>query len=250
MKRREFLKTAGGVALAGVCCGVAGACGDVFAASSGVDGASEPALLDVDALFEANSPEVLALAERVMEKCVLEKIMAPTPPLKHTWIVPGGPYYKGQWMWDTMFVVDLLSILPGSWQNHRIAEGVWLLGGTAAVKPVVGVVLAVLVGVVIIGGIRRIAVVASRIVPFMCIVYTVGALTILLKNIEAIPVAFAQIFRYAFTPVAAGGGAWPASSRSGGSRSNANARCTARNALRPSSRSTRTEILISLVVII
>ncbi len=100
----------------------------------------------------------------------------------------------------------VLSILPGSWQNHRIAEGVWLLGGTAAVKPVVGIVLAVLVGVVIIGGIRRIAVVASRIVPFMCIVYTVGALTILLKNIEVIPAAFSQIFRYAFTPVAAGGG--------------------------------------------
>ena len=47
-----------------------------------------------------------------MEKCVLEKIMPPTPPLRNTWIVPGGPYYKGQWIWDTMFVVDLLSILP------------------------------------------------------------------------------------------------------------------------------------------
>jgi len=126
MKRREFLKTAGGVALAGVCCGVAGACGDVFAASSGVDGASEPALLDVDALFEANSHEVLALAERVMEKCVLEKIMAPTPPLKHTWIVPGGPYYKGQWMWDTMFVVDLLSILPHKQQLIRdVFQNYW-----------------------------------------------------------------------------------------------------------------------------
>jgi len=126
MKRREFLKTAGGVALAGVCGGVAGACGDVFAASSGVDGASEPALLDVDALFEANSPEVLALAERVMEKCVLEKIMAPTPPLKHTWIVPGGPYYKGQWMWDTMFVVDLLSILPHKQQLIRdVFQNYW-----------------------------------------------------------------------------------------------------------------------------
>jgi len=99
VKRRAFLKTAGGVSLAG-------ALGDVA-------GASQPARLDVGSLFEANCPEVLALAERVMEKCVLAKIMPPTPPLRNTWIVPGGPYYKGQWIWDTMFVVDLLSILPG-----------------------------------------------------------------------------------------------------------------------------------------
>lgn len=98
MKRREFLETAGGVALAG--------------ALRDYVGAFEPGPLDVGSLFEAGSPEVLSLADRVMEKCVLEKIMPPTPPLKNTWIVPGGPYYKGQWIWDTMFVVDLLSILP------------------------------------------------------------------------------------------------------------------------------------------
>lgn len=98
MKRREFLKTAGAVSLVS-------ALGDFL-------GASEPAPFDMGMLFEANSPELLALAERVMEKCVLEKIMPPTPPLKNTWVVPGGPYYKGQWIWDTMFVVDLLSILP------------------------------------------------------------------------------------------------------------------------------------------
>jgi len=32
--------------------------------------------------------------------------------LQHTWVRPGGPYYNGQWIWDTMFVVDLLSLLP------------------------------------------------------------------------------------------------------------------------------------------
>ena len=98
MRRREFLKTSGAVSLASLF-------GDSVCASV-------PAPLDVGSLFEANSSEVALLAERVMGKCVLEKIMPPTPPLKHTWIVPGGPYYRGQWLWDTMFVVDLLSILP------------------------------------------------------------------------------------------------------------------------------------------
>jgi len=82
--------------------------------------------VDIRSLFEANSPEVLALAQRVMEKCILEKIMPPTPPLKNTWIVPGGPYYKGQWIWDTMFVVDLLSILPGKKKVIRdIFQNYW-----------------------------------------------------------------------------------------------------------------------------
>ncbi len=112
MKRREFLRTVGGVALAG-------ALGDLA-------GASDSAPLDIGSLFEANSPEVLALAKRVMEKCVLEKIMPPTPPLKNTWIVPGGPHYKGQWIWDTMFVVDLLSILPGKKKLIRdIFQNYW-----------------------------------------------------------------------------------------------------------------------------
>jgi len=99
MKRRAFLKTVGGVSLVSVL-------GEFVRAS-------EPAPPDLRSLFEADNPDVLALAERVMAKCVLDKIMPPTPPLKNTWIVPGGPYYKGQWIWDTMFVVDLLSILPG-----------------------------------------------------------------------------------------------------------------------------------------
>jgi putative isomerase len=81
---------------------------------------------DFGTLFEASSPEVLDLACRVMEKCVLEKIMPPTPPLKRTWIVPGGPYYLGQWLWDTMFVVDLLSILPGREAQIRdIFQNYW-----------------------------------------------------------------------------------------------------------------------------
>jgi hypothetical protein len=112
VKRRAFLKTVGGASLA--------------SALGGAASASEPVPLDVGSLFEANRLKVLALAERVMEKCVLAKIMPPTPPLEHTWIVPGGPYYKGQWMWDTMFVVDLLSLLPDKRQVIRdVFQNYW-----------------------------------------------------------------------------------------------------------------------------
>jgi len=85
--------------------------GNDSAAGAGVS--QDNAKLDIHSLFESDSEEVLTLAEAVFRKCILEKIMPPTPPLKNTWVVPGGPYYKGQWIWDTMFVVDLLSILPG-----------------------------------------------------------------------------------------------------------------------------------------
>ena len=63
-------------------------------------------------LFETPDPAVFQLAERVFQKCILGKIFPAEEPLKHNWIGPGGGY-RGQWIWDTMFVVDLLSILPG-----------------------------------------------------------------------------------------------------------------------------------------
>lgn len=82
--------------------------------------------IDIKSLFESNSKDALKLTERVFEKCILEKIMPPTPPLNNNWVVPGGPYYKGQWIWDTMFVVDLLSILPGKKQLIRdIFQNYW-----------------------------------------------------------------------------------------------------------------------------
>jgi len=74
--------------------------------------ASEPETADIRDLFESDDPEVLALTQRVFDKCILDKLRAPVEPLLHTWVQPGGPYYLGQWIWDTMFVVDLLSFLP------------------------------------------------------------------------------------------------------------------------------------------
>ena len=71
---------------------------------------------------------------------------------------------------------------------------------------VTGIVLALLVGMVILGGIKRIATVASKIVPFMSVGYVLAALIILFINIDKIPGVFAMIFEYAFNPTAAAGG--------------------------------------------
>ena len=104
-------------------------------------------------------------------------------------------------------VVDaLMNLVPESMWGPRIAHTVPIVGGTLIVKPVIGIVLAALVGIVIIGGIRRIAQVASRIVPLMCVLYIAGAAVILVRFAPALPAALAQIFRFAFTPLAVGGG--------------------------------------------
>jgi AGCS family alanine or glycine:cation symporter len=73
-------------------------------------------------------------------------------------------------------------------------------------KLATGLVLSFLTSLVIIGGIKRIAKVAQRLVPFMALVYIGAAIVILAKHYSQIPQAFGQIFYYAFNPHAAAGG--------------------------------------------
>ncbi len=69
-----------------------------------------------------------------------------------------------------------------------------------------GLILAFCVGLVIIGGIRRIGAAAGAIVPIMCGVYVLAALFILVTNAAAVPDAFGQIIGEAFSPEAGRGG--------------------------------------------
>ncbi len=69
-----------------------------------------------------------------------------------------------------------------------------------------GIVMAVLVGLVLIGGIRRIAEVAGKLVPLMAAAYIGGGLLVLLLHAAEIPAAIALIVKHAFTPTAATGG--------------------------------------------
>lgn len=75
-----------------------------------------------------------------------------------------------------------------------------------AAKTIFGLIIAFLVGVVIIGGIKRIGQVTEKVVPFMAVLYVGAALVIIGMNISAIPAAFGLIFAGAFTPTAAVGG--------------------------------------------
>lgn len=82
-----------------------------------------------------------------------------------------------------------------------------VLWGTDVYSVIIGVTLTAVEGMLIIGGIRRIALFTARVVPFMVVLYTVGALTVIICHYENIIPAFAAIFRCAFTPASAGAGA-------------------------------------------
>lgn len=72
---------------------------------------------------------------------------------------------------------------------------------------ITGLILMVLAGLVIVGGIKRIAAVAEKIVPFMVVVYMLGALVIIIVNAGQIGAALTSIFSFAFGFRAIGGAA-------------------------------------------
>lgn len=71
---------------------------------------------------------------------------------------------------------------------------------------IIGLIMAAIVGVVIIGGIKRIGSVTEKVVPFMAAIYVGAALIIIFMNISLVPEAFGMIFGGAFSPDAALGG--------------------------------------------
>ncbi|WP_237065085.1 alanine/glycine:cation symporter family protein [Microbulbifer guangxiensis] len=89
-------------------------------------------------------------------------------------------------------------------QVNNIAQAMYDTFGLN--KALTGGVLAVLLGMVIIGGITRIAKVTSTIVPVMAVLYIIGALAVILYNIENIVPSFLAVFRDAFNGSAAAGG--------------------------------------------
>jgi len=116
--RRKFIQTAGAFSIASMAM-------PSIARNPAFRGISSEKI-DIKSLFNSNREDALAITERVFEKSILDKIREPYPPLKNRWVQPGGSHYMGQWIWDTMFVVDLLSILPEKEQLIReIFQNYW-----------------------------------------------------------------------------------------------------------------------------
>jgi AGCS family alanine or glycine:cation symporter len=126
----------------------------------------------------------------------------------------GGPMYYiknglgRRWLWlGTAFAIfgGLAGFGIGNMvQANSVSHA---LNGTFAIPELwSGIAMAVLVGLVLIGGIRWIAKVAGKLVPFMAIAYVVGGLVVLAFNVDQIPQAIYQIVLHAFSPTAAAGG--------------------------------------------
>ncbi|OKL39139.1 alanine/glycine:cation symporter family protein [Pontibacter flavimaris] len=81
--------------------------------------------------------------------------------------------------------------------------GSWFGDGNAWVF---GLLIAVLVGLVILGGMKSIARVTEKVVPLMCAIYIIAAIIVLVSNFTLIPGAMAAIFEGAFSATAVGGG--------------------------------------------
>ena len=96
-----------------------------------------------------------------------------------------------------------------AFQSNQAAQQIISLCGlqdNGSAGTVIGLIMAVLVAIVIIGGIKRIAKVTEKVVPFMAVIYIVAALIIILMNIADVPKAVGQIIGGAFTPAAGLGG--------------------------------------------
>ncbi|RLJ18551.1 sodium:alanine symporter family protein [bacterium endosymbiont of Escarpia laminata] len=126
----------------------------------------------------------------------------------------GGPMYYiknglgRRWAWlGTLFAI--FGALAGfgignTVQANSVADV--LETNLAIPAAVTGGVMAILAALVLIGGVRRIADVAGKLVPFMAIAYVVGGLMVLFTHFGEIPSAVVMIVEHAFTPTAATGG--------------------------------------------
>ena len=145
--------------------------------------------------------------------------------------VLGGPFYYiengmgKKWTWlakifaffgagvglfgiGTFTQVNSIASAVKNFFDPDMAHTVSLFGGNYSWASVVaGVILTLCVGLVVLGGIQRIAKVSEVIVPFMAVLYVGLAVIIIITNITAVPAALASIVKSAFTGSALAGGA-------------------------------------------
>ncbi len=80
-------------------------------------------------------------------------------------------------------------------------------GGAGTLNLILGIVLAILIGLILIGGIKRIGQVTEKLVPFMAVMYILLAIGVVIIHFKSLPAVFGMIFEGAFRPSAVTGGA-------------------------------------------
>lgn len=124
----------------------------------------------------------------------------------------GGPMYALErglgWKWLAVLFAVFTTIAAFGIGNTAQANAIATLGYTAyGISPYIsGTVIALLVAVVVVGGVKSIANVCGALVPFMAIFYVIGCIYILYVNGDYLWPAIQVIVKSAFTPQAAGGG--------------------------------------------
>ncbi|MEG0292036.1 MAG: amino acid carrier protein [Anaerovoracaceae bacterium] len=114
----------------------------------------------------------------------------------------GGPFGKFCGVFYAFFL--MIELIPSIATQAASASAQAVVFGID--QKIVGIVIAVIVAIVCVGGLKRIAKVTDLMVPFMASFYIIGALIVIFMNIENLPEAFSSIFIYAFAPKAAVGG--------------------------------------------
>ena len=154
---------------------------------------------------------ISALVGMVIKYCEVTVSMAYRTTNEKGELVGGPMYYITRGMGKKWLAI-LFALLGGlaslgigaSVQANALAGGVNATFGVPTWT--VGIVVAALGALIFIGGIKRIANVTEFLVPFMSILYIVGALIVLIINIDQIPTAFGLIIKNTFTGTAAMGG--------------------------------------------
>ena len=126
----------------------------------------------------------------------------------------GGPMYYIQngmgenWRWLAITFALFAGIagfgIGNMVQSNSIADALYTTFNIPHLYT--GIIVALLVGAVLLGGIQRISQVAGALVPFMAALYILASIVVLAITANAIPAAFGLIFTHAFSPAAATGG--------------------------------------------
>lgn len=124
----------------------------------------------------------------------------------------GGPMYyirkglKAPWLAAICAACMVVQIISGNFIQSNTISGV-LQDNFGIPTLVTGICLVIVIFIITVGGMKRLAHVAERMVPFMATIYVVGGLVIILANITKIPGVIADIFAGAFGLRAMAGGA-------------------------------------------